>query len=83
MTITLNFSAIRRWWPALVPASIAAYDELSPLIKMWITAHPHATVVISAAGIFLATLLKSPITQSAIAEDQSLQNAIDKARKGA
>lgn len=83
MTITLNFDLLKRWWPALVPASIAAYHQVSPQIKIWVTAHPSASVWIGAAGIFLATLLKSPIAQAAIASDQSLSAAIEKAKKGA
>lgn len=81
MTITINGNTIK-WWPALIPAFLAAYHSLSPVLSNYVTAHPGVAIWVSAATIFLATLLKSPIASSPQAAGDTLAAAIAKARKG-
>lgn len=84
MTITINTDTLRRWWPALLPALVAAYHQVSPVISTWVAAHPNASVWIAAVTVFVATLLKSPLPSmngSAVKQD-SLAAAIAKAKTG-
>lgn len=82
MTITINADFWKRWWPALVPAIVATYHSVAPQIQTWVAAHPSAAIYISAATVFFATLLKSPLVASAVRQyPDSLSDAISKAKK--
>lgn len=84
MTITINTDTLRRWWPSLLPAFLAAWHKLSPSVSAWVSQHPDASVWYAAAAIFIATLIKSPLPSmnGLYGKPDSLATAIAKAKAG-
>lgn len=84
MTITINTDTLRRWWPTLLPAFLAAWHKLSPAVSAWVSQHPDASIWYGAAAIFVATLLKSPLPSmnGPTVKPDSLAAAIAKAKAG-
>jgi hypothetical protein len=64
MTISLDMSLIRKYWPQILIAGTLAYHKLSPELSNLATNHPHVFVYVSAGIVFVATLLKSPLSSS-------------------
>jgi hypothetical protein len=55
---------LKKWWPALLPAFLAAWHSAAPQIQNFVTTHPKAATWFGILSIFGATLLKSPLMQA-------------------
>jgi hypothetical protein len=60
----------KKWWPALIPALIAAWHTALPTVQHFTATHPKAAVWYGIIAMFVTTLLKSPLVQ---AEEASLK----------
>ena len=81
MTITVNGSLLKQWWPTILVAGGLAYHTLSPELTNLATNHPHIFVWVSAGLIFAATLFKSPLIANTPNGNDTLASAIAKAKK--
>jgi hypothetical protein len=55
---------LKKWWPALFPALLAAWHSALPSIQNFVAAHPKAATWYGIGAIFVATLFKSPLIQA-------------------
>jgi len=56
-------NTLKKWWPAILPAAVAAYHTALPQIQIWVSHHPSAAVYIASGTVFVTSLLRSPVAQ--------------------